>query len=133
MFPRSVSDLTAAQDIVLCNLAAGWGTTTLQMQQFGGGVGSVSSRISVDDIDPSARLGNTVPNTPEDANNQIYWYYTQFPQRQANITHEWAQYLNPLVRNANRSVFDLIKKSILLQPHRPQIRPKTAQIRPLYG
>ena len=79
MFPRSVSNLTAAQDIVLCNLAAGWGTTTLQMQQFGGGVGSVSSQISVDDIDPSARLGNTVPNTPEDANNQIYWYYTQFP------------------------------------------------------
>ena len=43
MLPRPVSNLTAPQDIVLCNFAAGWSTTSLQMQQFAGGVGSVSS------------------------------------------------------------------------------------------
>lgn len=112
MFPRSVSNLTTPQDFVLCNLAAGWGTTTLQMQQFGGGVGSVSSQISEDSIDPNSSLGESISNTPENINSQVDWYYTRFPQRQANITPEWAQYLNPIVRSANRSVFDLIMQEV---------------------
>ena len=43
MLPRSESDMTPAQNILLCNLAAGWGTTSLQVQQFAGGVSSVST------------------------------------------------------------------------------------------
>ena len=112
MVPRSVSNLTASQDIVLCNFAAGWGTTTLQMQQFGGGVGSVSSQISENPVDPNSSLGDPISNAPENTDNQLNWYYTQFPQRPANITQEWAQYLNPIVRSANRSVFDLIMQEV---------------------
>lgn len=106
--PRNVSDSTTTQDIVLCNFAAGWGTTTLQVQQFGGGVGSVSSQIPKELIPPIPSLGERTANTPENYNNLVYWNYTQYPQRPTNITQDWAQYLNPLVRSANRSVFDLI-------------------------
>ena len=108
MLPRNVSDSTAPQDIILCNLAAGWGTTTLQMQQFAGGVGSVSSQIPEEFIAPGPRVGEWDAKTPENSDSLVFWWYTQFPQRPANITREWAQYLNPLVRSANRSVFDLI-------------------------
>ena len=108
MLPRPVSNLTAPQDIVLCNFAAGWGTTTLQMQQFAGVVGSVSSQISEELIERSPSDGGGIASTPENFNKLVYWYYTQFPQRSTNITQEWAQYLNPIVRSANRSVFDLI-------------------------
>ena len=90
MLPRPVSDLTAPQNLVLCNLAAGWGTTTLQMQQFAGGVGSVSSQISNEFIAPSPSLGEFNANTPEDSNNWVFWWYKQFPQRPTNITQEWA-------------------------------------------
>ena len=108
VLPRNMSDSSTIQDIVLCNLAAGWGTTTLQMQQFAGGVGSVSSQVPEEFIAPSPSVGEFNANTPEDSNNLVYWWYTQFPQRPTNITQHWAQYLNPLVRSANRSVFDLV-------------------------
>ena len=108
MLPRPVSNLTAPQDILLCNFAAGWGTTTMQMQQFAGGVGSVSSQIPEE-----LRVSNPGPRnvygvTPENIDELMNWNYNQFPQRPTSITPEWAQYLNPIVRNANRSVFDLI-------------------------
>ena len=105
MLPRPVSNLTAPQDIVLCNLAAGWGTTTLQMQQFAGGVGSVSSQVPEE---PRSDDRVSVVPTPENDDKLANWEYTQFPQRPINITQQWAEYLNPIVRSANRSVFDLI-------------------------
>ena len=108
MLPRAVSNLTAPQDIVLCNFAAGWGTTTLQMQQFAGGVGSVSGQVPEELIAPSPSDGEGILSTPERTDKLAYWKHTQFPQRPTNITQEWAQYLNPIVRSANRSVFDLI-------------------------
>ena len=78
------------------------------MQQFAGGVGSVSSQLPKDFVAPGPSVGETNVNTPESSNERNYWDYTDFPQRPTNITQEWAQYLNPIVRSANRSVFDLI-------------------------
>ena len=108
MLPRPVSNLTAPQDIVLCNFAAGWGTTTLQMQQFASGVSRVSSQIPEEFMAANSNDQATPENTPENTDNVENWKYNQFPQRPTNITQEWAQYLNPIVRSANRSVFDLI-------------------------
>ena len=110
MLPRPVSNLTTPQDIALCNLAAGWGTTTLQMQQFAGGVGSVSSSIPERFLAPTLCCinGEDIGEATPEVLNTLTWNYTQYPQRSTNITQEWAQYLNPIVRSANRSVFDLI-------------------------
>ena len=105
ILPRPVSNLAASQDIVLCNFAAGWGRTTLQMQQFDSGVGTVSSQIPEAPSDDDS-VG--LEPTPEDESTLAYWKYTQFPQRPINMTQQWAQHLNPIVRSANRSVFDLI-------------------------
>lgn len=106
MLPRSESDMTVAQNLTLCNLAAGWGTTTLQVQQFAGGAGSVSSQIPHEFVKPSGREAGSI--TPEDNNDLVYWNYTLYPQRPTKIKHEWAQYLSPIVRSANRSVFDIV-------------------------
>ena len=113
MLPRSESDMTPAQNLLLCNLAAGWGTTSLQVQQFAGGVGSVSSQIPSEFIAPDPSVGEYNANTPEASNDLVFWYYSQYPQRPTNITKEWAQYLNPIVRSANRSVFDLVMQEII--------------------
>lgn len=111
--PRNVSDSTTTQDLILCNLAAGWGTTTLQMQQFDGGVSSVSSQVPQEFFVRSRSVGAPPANTPEDSDRLAYWNYTQYPQRPTSITQEWAQYLNPLVRSANRTVFDLIMQETI--------------------
>ena len=108
--PRPVSNLTKPQDIILCNFGAGWGTTTLQMQQLAGGFGSVSSQIlGAQNSNPRGAY----QRTPENINNLIFWEYNSFPQRPTNITQEWAQYLNPIVRSANRSGFDLIMQDFV--------------------
>ena len=112
LLPQAESDITGAQNVILCNLAAGWGTTTLQMQQFAGGVTSVSSQIPSEFVGPSPTIGEAFATTPENFDNIVYWNHTQYPQRPTNITQEWAQYLNPIVRSANRSVFDLVMQEI---------------------
>lgn len=117
LLPRPASNITASQDILLCNIAAGWGTTTLQMEQFAGGAGSVSSRVSYPSVPgSSAVIEGPISPTTEDTNDLVNWNYGQYPQRQINVTQDWARYLNPMVESANRSVFDLImQESIVLQ------------------
>lgn len=127
MLPRSESDMTPAQNLSLCNLAAGWGTTSLQVQQFAGGVSSVSSQIPSEFISPGLSIGEYNANTPEDSNDRAFWYYSQYPQRPTNITQEWAQYLNPIVRSANRSVFDLVMQETI-PPGDPQKIPTSATV-----
>ena len=106
ILPRPVSNLTAPQDIVLCNFAAGWGTTTMQIHQAVGGVSSVLSFIPKEFM--KSTRGDHLESSLESIDNLENWEYNQFPQRLTNITQEWARYLNPIVRSANRSVFDII-------------------------
>lgn len=88
MLPKPVADTTAPQNILLCNLATGWGTTTLQIRQFSGGVSSVSSSVPTEFIAPSPVLRPFVANTPEDSNNLAYWWYPQYPQRPVKVAPE---------------------------------------------
>lgn len=83
------------------------------MQQFDGGVSSVSSQVPQEFFVRSRSVGAPPANTPEDSDRLAYWNYTQYPQRPTSITQEWAQYLNPLVRSANRTVFDLIMQETI--------------------
>ena len=75
MLPRPVSNLTSPQDIVLCNLAAWWGITTLQMQQFDGDVGSVSSQVPEELIVTSSGDEEGLSSTTENNNNLAYWNF----------------------------------------------------------
>ena len=116
LMPQLTSNSTVSQDIILCNLAAGWGTTTLQMEQFDGTAGTVSSQIAnfVFDALPDSNIPRNVVS--ESSNNVVFWQAGQFPQRHINITREWAYYLNPIVRSVNSTVFDLImQESLVLQ------------------
>ena len=71
------------------------------------GDGSVSSRVSKS---PPATVSQPVgePTTGENADSVLEFYYPGYPERLIIITQEWAQYLDPKVESANRSVFDLI-------------------------
>ena len=112
---NSTSGKGGSQSLTLCNLAAGWGTSTLQTEKDSDGRGtSISSQVSV------SPLGYASPTlqglTPENANAVMLFSYPRFPQRLINITQEWAQYLDPMVESANRSVFDLlIRERYLVQ------------------
>ena len=106
---NSTSSDGGPRSLILCNLAAGWGTTTLQIQKSESSSGSdpsVSSQISNVSLE-GASSGLEEPTT-ETSDTLVVFYYPVYPQKWINIAPEWAQYLDPTVESANRSVFDLL-------------------------
>ena len=118
----SSSQASLPQNIILCNLAAGWGTTISQIHTFGGAISSTTSEITSEFTgdDAASNPGGEMIETPtystENVNQEIFWKYQEYPQRPINVTRDWAQYLNPTVQSANKSVFDLImQQSFIFQ------------------
>ena len=79
------------QNILLRNLAAGWGTTTLQVHTVDGGVSKVINEISVGGGDfEGHRLSSPVLSNPnvllEGSDYKIAWSYPMHPQRIISIT-----------------------------------------------
>ena len=111
--PHAVDD--GPQDLIMCNLAAGWGTVALQTDRDQSTRdSSVSSRIihsrytgSFSPPSPDTPPSPDAP-TPETADSVVHFNYPGYPEQLINITDEWARYLDPMVESANRSVFDLI-------------------------
>ena len=95
------------QKIHMCNFAAGWGKTTLQMHVDESNVDtSVASKVAVNVDDPNPDLRSALKS--QNANDEFNWNHPQYPNRLINMTQAWAQYLSPVVQSANRSVIDLI-------------------------
>ena len=122
LLPQSPSNSSSPtrfpQNIVLCNVAAGWGTTTLQMHSSGGSTSSITSQITSNERIPGAAnpKKDYLATTTESVSWQFNWHYPEYPQRPINVTQDWAQYLNPIVNSLNTSVFDLImQKCLVLQ------------------
>ena len=104
------------QNIVLCNIAAGWGTTTLQMHTSGGSTSSITSKITSNESILGTANPEKVftPGSTDDASWQFNWHYPEYPQRPINVTQDWAQYLNPTVKSLETSVFDLMMQKCLV-------------------
>ena len=105
--PQAVDD--GPQTLILCNLAAGWGTVALQTDRDeSNSDSSVSSRIIHSRFPGSFSPPDTDEPTTENANSVVDFNYPGYPEQLINITDEWARYLDPMVESANRSVFDLL-------------------------
>ena len=108
---NSSSPISLPQNILLCNVAAGWGTTTLQMHTFGGTTSSITDEVS-NGVSSLSGYINTKANelleSTENMDQELQWLYPEYPQRPINVTTDWAQSLNPTVQSANRSIFDII-------------------------
>ena len=114
--PQAISDKDGPHNLTLCNFAAGWGTTTLQTDQSdAGGDNSVSSEVVSESTvllpDSSQHHADAIS---EHADAVVNFMYPEYPQLMINITQEWAQYLDPMVESANRSVFDLLMQEHLV-------------------
>ena len=106
---NSSSPISFPQNILLCNVAVGWGTTTLQMHTFSGTTSSITSEVFTPTFSGYTNSKqNVLLESTESIDQEFNWLYQEYPQRPINVTRDWAQTLNPLVQSANRSVFDLI-------------------------
>ena len=104
------------RDFVACNFAALWGSSSLNVENFGGGIGPMGSNYhshgggnqpgipiskshvpAAEDYDPP---GATPFDTP--------YIGSRHGQRTINISEDWAQYLNPAVEGFNTSLLNVL-------------------------
>lgn len=115
LLPRLESN--SSQKILLCNLAAGWGTVSLQMHTRSGGAGVVSSQTSLNGGTIQANKypqgKYSVDPAGEEEGQHFVFDYPNFPQIPINVTEAWAEYLNPRVTNSNTSVFNILMRETL--------------------
>ena len=113
LLPRSVSNLT--QELIICNLGAGWGSSLLNTSTFDGGTTFTTSVV-----DPSS-----FHSTPYYDNSSIYrsrrssaedladeriktFHLPFFPEKPVLLTEAWANYMNPFVPALNTTVIDAL-------------------------
>ena len=121
LLPHSGKNET--QEILMCSLGAGWGTSRLNMSTQEGGAQTVLSQVGYKFSDFLGRYpgGNSTvqisPVTEEAvAANQLSFYPPLFPENLITVTEDWAQYLNPTVSDSNTTVFHRLMTSHLLKP-----------------
>ncbi|KAL9018425.1 MAG: hypothetical protein Q9185_004268 [Variospora sp. 1 TL-2023] len=99
------------QGILLCNVAAGWGSSSMNMSSSpaASGTGLASSSI----YDPNGTLPQANDYSQRVAESVVTFGYPLFPQRPVNISESWATYLNPTILTMNTTVMNALMKSKL--------------------
>lgn len=116
LLPRSSKNLT--QELLVCNIGAGWGASALNTSSFGGAAGPAQSEISTKDF-PQRSFPAPDPVDPSDAETTAglaafgAFELPIFPERPIVLTEDWARYLNPSLSYANTTVFDTLMASNL--------------------
>lgn len=105
---RTIQDNT---DIVVCNIAAGWGLSSISVTNTQEGDGATSSLTKVD----ASKLHKGDTSSPLLLNRfqsltdqPLGFYRPTFPSIPIEIDVEWAEYLNPYVPSANTTVIDYL-------------------------
>ena len=103
LLPNAQND--TSQQIVVCNLGAGWGTTNLNLSTFGGLPQIVQSEASVKPV-VGQDLSINVPSSESIASGDVgFFQLPLYPQRTVTVTEEWAAYLNPSIPSLNTTLF----------------------------
>ena len=113
LLPNVQNDTT--QQIIVCNLGAGWGTSNLNTSTFGGKSQIVQSEVG---LKPESAYNNGrslslgVPSQESLAlSADGYFNLPTFPQRTITVTEEWAEYLNPSIPSINTTLFNYLMAS----------------------
>lgn len=124
LLPQDSTNST--QEVIMCNIAAGWGTSTLNISSNVGGPGLVQSQIDIQNL-YNASMGYSpkdpytdISSSPEETTViRTYGFFDlpMFPQHPIVITEDWAKYLNPFLSNANTTVFKTLMDSNLTEPY----------------
>lgn len=100
------------QNLLLCNMSAGWGMSELSLQTVGGGINAVSSKIAryTDESKaPSIKLTNTPASQTKDFGpTDVLYELPFFPQQPLVITESWAKYLDPSIEGLNTTLIDVL-------------------------
>ena len=103
--PSTNGDQT--QTVLMCNLAAGWGTSSVSLQQsLSTSSGSVSSTINWV-MPKNDNVSVQTVNVPvKQDERDLAFRYPQFPQIPINISESWANLLTPRFNSSNDTIIN---------------------------
>ena len=120
LLPRAQENST--QEVLMCNMGAGWGTSKMNTSTYDYGSQTVFSEPDVNFVKLFASTENTdsqlytgTPLTEGALEAQaITFLLPGFPQSLITVTEDWAKYLNPSISDSNTTVFHRLMTSHLL-------------------
>ena len=112
LLPRASENST--QEVLMCNLGAGWGASKLNMSTYGGGSQTVNSEVllNTEGLGGNDNTSYFAPIAEEISQTQsLVFALPLFPQNLVTVTEDWAQYLNPSISDSNATVFQRLMAS----------------------
>ena len=110
--PRSIANST--QELLVCTLGAGWGSSTINTSSFAGGTTFTTSSLDFSGIE-KLLTRPTGPNEYSDPQaesladtNVASFAMPSFPEKPIIVTEVWANYLNPFVPALNTTVINAL-------------------------
>lgn len=98
-------------DMVVCNIAARWGASLINMSASQGAKSSTSSMIKFDGSSVPWKHLTSSPSDFQEVRNELQFVQPMFPSMPVKIDIEWAEYLNPYVPSENATLIDYLLKS----------------------
>ena len=120
LLPRA--DESTTQEVLVCNLGAGWGMSNVNMSTYGAASQTVLSEVDINAVSEPSSPDSTfldarfIPLAEEVSGDGALFCLPSFPQKQLVVTEDWAVYLNPSFSNSNSTVFHRLMASHLLEP-----------------
>ena len=115
--PRDPTSKDSISDILVCNVAAGWGSSVLNATTFAGSMSAMSSLVKsyetpgTKEIEDCGRLPEGAPNSFQQTTNvALNFMLPHFPSKAVEISQEWAEYLNPWLPSLNSTLIDFITR-----------------------
>ena len=121
LLPRSISNTT--QELIVCNLGAGWGSSFINTSTFAGATTFTTSVVDPSAIHVNSGFGGDPDYQNLDSQAEVVaqeriTHYKQpfFPEKPVIVTEDWANYLNPFVPALNATVIDVLMSTFKPAP-----------------
>ena len=128
LLPRNQTDWklgtsVLSQNYLACNLAAGWGASSINATSFDQAMSATSSLVNLkESLTPQeyqqllSQAGDKNESNPidyyQEVTNRDYWYqFPLYPNIPVSMDQAWAEYLNPVVPTLNTTVIDILMKA----------------------
>ena len=121
LLPHSSVNRNLTQEIIVCNLGAGWGSSLMNTSSFDGGMTSTLSVVDPSSIIPKFldSLNQSIPGVDTTSLVEVIagdsvtnYYLPSFPQKPIIVTEAWANYLNPFVPALNTTLVDVLMSTV---------------------
>ena len=110
---------SSVRSMVVCTLAAGWGSSSMNTTTLRASTSATSSLINADLIfGQGTHPPKSAPNDPlvnryqEEVDESLFFFEPLYPSTPIKVRADWAEFLNPVIPSLNATVADNMFKVV---------------------